>query len=92
MNIEWSFSEGGNSAKCQQNINSYRRKCMALEKTDTLWQAIQIQVTKWTVLFFSNVELELLPFHVSPSPEGFTNNVLQIIAELLGLSEIKECF
>lgn len=46
MTIEWSFSEGGNSAKCQQNINSYRRKCTALEKTDTLWQAIQIQVTK----------------------------------------------
>lgn len=65
---------------------------MALEKTDTLWQAIQIQVTKETVLFYSSVELELLPFHVSPSPEGFTNNVLQIIAELLGLSEIKECF
>ena len=36
MNIEWSFSEGGNSAKCQQNINSYRRKCMALERTDTV--------------------------------------------------------
>ena len=38
------------------------------------------------------MELEISPFHISLPHERFTNIIFQIIAKLLEISEIKECF